>query len=98
MTYDSIQEIKFPQEYEEGDIIIPDDLKEKEMKVSRIQAMFERSRHNNLSIFIISQDDYELPKRTITANGNIYHIFKSNNFRDVQKSLSRKSKHGHDIR
>ena len=49
-----------------------------------VQAMFKRSRHNNLSIFIISQDYYELPKRTIRANGNIYHIFKPNNFRDVQ--------------
>ena len=46
--------------------------------------MFERGRHNSLSIFIISQDYYELPKRTIRANGNIYHIFKPNIFRDVQ--------------
>ena len=46
--------------------------------------MFKRSRHKNLSNFIISQDDYELPKRTIRANGNIYHIFKPSNFRDVQ--------------
>ena len=46
--------------------------------------MFERSRHKNLSVFIISQDCYELPKRTIRANGNIYHIFKPNNFRDAQ--------------
>ena len=49
-----------------------------------IQAMMKRSRHNNLSIFLISQDYYELPKRTIRANGNIYHIFISNNFKDVQ--------------
>ena len=33
---------------------------------------------------MISQDYYELPKRTIRANGNIYHIFKPKNFRDVQ--------------
>ena len=46
--------------------------------------MFKRLRHNNLSLFIISQDYYELPKRTIRANGNICHIFKPNNFRDVQ--------------
>ena len=46
--------------------------------------MFKRGRHNNLSIFIISQDYYELPKRTIRANCNIYHIFEPNNFRDVQ--------------
>ena len=49
----------------------------------RVQAMFKRSRHNNLSIFIISQDYYELSKKTIRCNGNIHHIFKPNNFRDV---------------
>ena len=49
----------------------------------RVQAMFKRSRHNNISIFIFSQDYYELPKRTFRANGNIYHIFQPNNFRDV---------------
>ena len=76
--------MKFPQEYDDGGIIILDDLNEKEMNDPRIQAMFKRSRHNNLSIFIISQDYYELPKRSIRANGNIYHILKPNNFRDVQ--------------
>ena len=54
------------------------------MSDSRVQAMFKRNRHNNLSIFIISEDYYELPKRTIRANGNIYHIFKPNNFGDVR--------------
>ena len=50
---------------------------------SRVQAMFKRSRNINISIFTISHIYYELPKRTIRANGNIYHIFKPNNFRDV---------------
>ena len=54
------------------------------MNDPRVQAMLKRSRHINLSIFIISQDYYELPKRTIRANGNIYHIFKPNNFLDVR--------------
>ena len=83
-TYESIEELNFPPEYEDGGIIILDDLNEKEMNDPRVQAMFKRSRHSNLSIFIISQDYYELPKRTIRANGNIYHIFKPNNFSDVQ--------------
>ena len=82
-TYESIEDLKFPQEYENNSIIILDDLNEKEINNEKIQAMFKRGRHNNLSIFIISQDYYELPKRTIRANGNIYHIFKPNNFRDV---------------
>ena len=83
-TYERIEDIKFPQEYENNSIIILDDLNEKEIKNDKIQAMFKRGRHNNLSIFIIRQDYYELPKRIIRANGNIYHIFKPNNFRDVQ--------------
>ena len=43
---------------------------------SRAQAKFKRSRHNNISIFIISQDYYELSKKTFRANGKLYHIFK----------------------
>ena len=54
------------------------------MNEPRVQATFKRSRHNNLSLFITSQDYYELPKRTIRTDGNIYHIFKPNKFRDVQ--------------
>ena len=64
--------------------IVLGDLNEKEMNDPRVQAMLKRSRHNNLSMFILSEDYYELPKRTIRGNGNIYQIFKPNNFRDVQ--------------
>ena len=78
------EELGFPQEYENNSIIILDDLNEKEINNDKIQAMFKRGRHNNLSIFIVSQDYYELPKRTIRANGHIYHIFKPNSFRDDQ--------------
>ena len=46
--------------------------------------MFKRSRHINLSVFIISQDYFELPRGTIRANGNICHVFKLSNVRDVQ--------------
>ena len=82
-TFNNIEELRYPQEYKNNSIIILDDLNQKEMDDSRVQAMFKRSRHNNLSIFIISQDYYELSKKTIRCNGNIYHIFKPNNFRDV---------------
>ena len=83
-TYESIEELKTPQENEDGAIIMLDDLIENVMNDPRVQAMFKRSKHNNLSVFLISQDYYELPKRTIRTNGNIYHIFKPNNFRGVQ--------------
>ena len=83
-TYESIEGLKFPQEHENISIIILDDLNEKEMNDPRVQAMLKRSRHNQLSIFIISHDYYELPKKTIRANGNIYDIFQPNNFLDVR--------------
>ena len=35
------------------------------MNDPRVQAMFKRNRHNNLSIFIFSQVYYDLPKQTI---------------------------------
>ena len=38
------------------------DLNKKENNDPRVQAMFKRSRHYNLSIFVISQSYYELPK------------------------------------
>ena len=83
-TYESIEELKYPKEYENNSIIILDDLNQKEMVDPRVQAMFKRSRHNKLSIFIISQDYYELGKKTIRCNGKIFHIFKPNNFLDVR--------------
>ena len=58
-TYESIEELNFSQEYDDGGIIILDDLNEKEMNDPRVQAMFKRSRYNNLSVFIISQEYYE---------------------------------------
>ena len=54
------------------------------MNYPRVQAMFTKPRYNNLSIFIVNQEDYELPKRTIRANGNYHHILKQNIFRVVQ--------------
>ena len=59
-------------------------MNEKELNNPRMRAMFERSRRNHMSIFIISQDFYELPKKFFRADGKVYHIFKPNNLRDVQ--------------
>ena len=83
-TYESIEDIKLPQDYENNSINVSDDLNEKEIINDKIQAMFKRGRQNTLSIFIISQDYYEIPERTIRAKGNIYHIFKPNEILDVR--------------
>ena len=83
-AWQSIEDLKFPQDCGDSIIFFLDDSNEKEINNDKMQAMFKRGRHNNLSVFIISQDYYELPKRTTRADGNIYHIFKPENFRDVQ--------------
>ena len=83
-TYEPIEDLKLPQEYEKNSIIILDDLNQKEMDDPRVEAMFKRSKQNNLSLFIISQDYYGLSKKTTRLNGNIYHIFKPTIYRDVQ--------------
>ena len=80
----SIEELKLPQEYQNNSFIILDDLNEKETNKDKILAKFKPGRHNSLSTFIISQEYYQLPKGTNRADGNIYHIFKPNKFRDVQ--------------
>ena len=46
--------------------------------------MFKRSRHNNLSNFTNSQDYYELSTKMIRDNGNVYHLFKPNNFLEAR--------------
>ena len=68
-TYESIEELRYPQDYDDEGIIILDDLNKK--NDPRVQAMFKRSRHNSLSLFIISHYYYELPKKTVRADGNI---------------------------
>ena len=83
-TFESIEGLKYPQEHEKGGIYILHDLHEREKIDPRVQALTKHSRHNKFSIIKISQDYYELPKRSIRGNGNIYHIFKPNNYRDVQ--------------
>ena len=79
-----MEKLKYPQDYDDGGFIILDDLNEIELNKPRVQVMFKRSSYNSLCLFIISQDYYELPKRTICANRNIYRIFKANNLEDVQ--------------
>ena len=55
-TFESIEKLKYPKDYENGVNIILDDLNEKEMNNPRAQTMFKRSRDKNLTIFIFSQD------------------------------------------
>ena len=90
---ESIEKLKYPPENisDSPRYVILDDLNEKEKNHPRVQARLKRSRHGNFSIFLISHDYYELPKRTIRANGEVYHIFNPNNFRDVQNRYGDKA-------
>ena len=85
-TYESIEELKYPHEHDSDQLIFINLATQMKKKINdpRVQAMFKRSRHNNIPIFIIHQENHKLPKRTITAHRNVYHRLKENNFRDVQ--------------
>ena len=87
----SVEELKLPQDYDDGGNIILGDLNEKDMNDPRVQPMFKQSRHSSSSTFIINQEYCELPKRTIRANGNIYHILKPYKFKDVQNRYQDKA-------
>ena len=56
-TDESIEELNYPQDSDDRGIIIIDDINEKNMNDPRVQALFKQSRHNILSIFIISQEN-----------------------------------------
>ena len=64
-TFVNTDELKFPQEYDDGGIIILDDLNEKEMNDPRVKAMFKRSRDKNLSIFFFIKITTNFPKRRL---------------------------------
>ena len=55
-SYDNIDELKDPQEYESDihTVIILDDLNKQQLQDPRVQMLFKTGRHNNLSIFVIS--------------------------------------------
>ena len=82
-TFEKKDELKVSQEFEKYSKFIVVGLNEKKINNPIRQAMFKRGRCNRLSIFIISQDYYKLPMRTLRANRNIYHTFEPNNFRDI---------------
>ena len=65
------------------------------MNDPRVQAVFKRFGHNNLSIFINNQEYYELAKKLFEL---MEKTFTSSNqtFSVMYIFLSRQSKHGHD--
>ena len=83
-TYESVEKLKYPQEYEDAGINILDDFNEKVRNDILKQAVFKRSTHNNVSDFLISQDNYELPTQIFRANARIFHVVKPSNLGDVQ--------------
>ena len=89
-NFESKEDLKHPEEYEDGGMNIPDDLN-REKNDPRIQALFKRSRHNKSSIFIISQDYYEFQNRTIRANGSIFREFEANKYRYAQNPYQDKT-------
>ena len=85
-SYENIDELKNPQDYDLNihNVIILDDLNKQQLNDEKVQMLFKRGRHNNLSIFVITHGFYELPKDTIRENSSIIHHFITNNFANVE--------------
>ena len=62
----------------------------------RVQAMFKRSRHNNLSFFMISQDYYELRKKKQQAAMVIPFVYSNQHFQRCINTLSRQKFYEYD--
>ena len=77
-AYPNIDELKNPEEYDNDykNVIILDDLSEKELKDNRVQMLFKRGRHNNINTIYISQSYFHLPRKTIRNNSNFLILFK----------------------
>ena len=85
-VYDNIDELKNAQEYdgEKHSKIILDDLSKDQLNDKRIQMLFKREKHNNLSVFVITHGFYELPKDTIRENSIIIHHFITSNYSNIE--------------
>ena len=85
-AYDNIDEMRDANEYdsEKHNIIILDDLSKDQLNDKKVQMLFKRGRHNNISVYDISHGFYELPKDTIRENSNIIHLFITNNYCNVE--------------
>ena len=84
-TYKSIEELKLPQEYD-GGIIVLDDLNEKKMRDPCVQAMFKRSGHTTYPYSLLvgitlncPKEPTELMEKSITylnlTTSEMYKIF-----------------------
>ena len=86
--------MKNPQENENGGKIILDDVNKEKRTIPGYKQCF-----NDIDIrvcfFINSQKFYELPKRTIRANGNVY-LFQTEQFQRDTNPLPSQSKYVYD--
>ena len=75
-----------PQDYDSNIhyVIILDNLNKQQLNDERVQILFERRRHDNLSVFVITHGFYELPKDTTRENSTIIYLFMTISFANVE--------------
>ena len=76
-TYESVEDLKCAREYDSNFPIVNilNDVNEKETNDPAVQSMFKRSKHGNISVFIIGHKNYELLKRIFRPSCIIDHFF-----------------------
>ena len=78
--------MKNAQDYDADihNVIILDDLNKQQLNDERVQMLFKRGRHNNLSLFVVSHGFNELPKDIIRENFSIIYHFTTNNYANIE--------------
>ena len=88
-SYENINELKNARDYDSDihNVIFLDDLNKQQLSDERVQMVFERvfrrSRHNTLSLFVITHGFYVQHKDTIRENCTIIHQFIRNFFANI---------------
>ena len=77
-VHESIDTLDGPETFEEGTLIVFDDLMLDKSAIKKAEEFFVRGRPMGVSIIFLTQSYYEVPRRTIRENCNYLILFKQN--------------------
>ena len=89
-TIESVEKLKQPHEHNSDYPVVNtiEDLGEKGTMDPRVQTMFKRSTHSNISMFIFRQDYYELPNK-LFAPTVTYIMYSNQIFSEMFKTCKK---------
>ena len=77
-VHNSIETLDDPDSFDEGTLVVFDDLMLDKGAIKKAEEFFTRGRPMGISIIFLTQSYYEVPRRTIRENCNFLILFKQN--------------------